>query len=397
MSARPEADEANYLERRTVRTVDARSMRTSRLFDALPPYLGGKRRLVPLILADLAAELPAAEWPGASFCDPMCGGGAVALAAKAQGFEVYASDRARRGAIVAAALIANSSVRLREADWLPALGPDDLRANGAAAVSVFTPAQARRIDGLLTAAAARQAPARALLELLAIKLVCRLFPMSLPQRHGRGARGGGGVRHDLPTPARPLPAPRSLDPTGGPAHPRDRDQRGRDRRPRARHPARRARGDRGQPAEVIYLDPLSCHIIRIALRGSRFVAPQRGAGSSTGSGRAGPTRRLSLPPGCLSYRRRRRPFFAGLEPGLLPEQHALAAVLPGRAHLGTDVLCGQRQMALHGRGHVAATELDAPSVAGLERGAVWLSGLMGTATSPDLHVLRLEFRERRHL
>ena len=34
MSARPEADEANHPERRTV---DARSMRTSRLFDALPP------------------------------------------------------------------------------------------------------------------------------------------------------------------------------------------------------------------------------------------------------------------------------------------------------------------------------------------------------------------------
>ncbi len=64
----------------------------------------------------------------------------MALAAKAQGFEVYASDRARRGAIVAAALIANSSVRLREADWLATLRPDDLRANGAAAVSVFTPA-----------------------------------------------------------------------------------------------------------------------------------------------------------------------------------------------------------------------------------------------------------------
>ena len=58
MSARPEADEANCLERRTART------RTPRLFDALPAYLGGKRRLVPLILADLAAELPPAEWPG---------------------------------------------------------------------------------------------------------------------------------------------------------------------------------------------------------------------------------------------------------------------------------------------------------------------------------------------
>ena len=74
----------------------------------------------------------------------MCGGGAVALAAKAQGFEVYASDRARRGAIVAAALIANSSVRLREADWLPTLRPDDLRENGAAAVSAVAAPPADR-------------------------------------------------------------------------------------------------------------------------------------------------------------------------------------------------------------------------------------------------------------
>ena len=124
----------------------------------------------------------------------------MALAAKAQGFEVYASDRARRGAIVAAALIANSSVRLREADWLPALRPDDLRANGTAAVSVFTAAQARRIDGLLTAAAARQAPTRALLELLAIKLVCRLFPMSLPNATD-AARAAAGA-YDTISPRR---------------------------------------------------------------------------------------------------------------------------------------------------------------------------------------------------
>ena len=170
------------------------------LFDALPAYLGGKRRLAPLILADLAAELPPAEWPGTSFCDPMCGGGAVALAAKAQGFEVYASDRARRGAIVAAALIANSSVRLRDADWLPALRPDDLRANGAAAGSIFTAAQARRIDGLLATAAARQPPTRALLELLVSKLVCHLFPMSLPSA-GDAARAAAG-EYDTISPRR---------------------------------------------------------------------------------------------------------------------------------------------------------------------------------------------------
>ena len=149
---------------------------------------------MPLILADLAAELPAAEWPRGLLLRPRCAGaGRWRLAAKAQGFEVYASDRARRGAIVAAALIANSSVQLREADWLPALRPDDLRANGAAAVSVFTPAQARRIDGLLTAAAARQAPTRALLELLAIQAGLPPLPDVAAQRHGRGARGGGGV------------------------------------------------------------------------------------------------------------------------------------------------------------------------------------------------------------
>ncbi len=230
-------------------------MRTSRLFDALPPYPGGKRRLVPLILADLAAELPAAEWPGASFCDPMCGGGAVALAAKAQGFEVYASDRARRGAIVAAALIANSSVQLREADWLPALRPDDLRANGAAAVSVFTPAQARRIDGLLTAAAARQAPTRALLELLAIKLVCRLFPMSLPNATdaARAAAGeydtisprrlGHYLRRDRwiqPAGLRTLATAINGGVIGGRGHAAQRDA----------HEAIAA-----SPAEVIYLDP----------------------------------------------------------------------------------------------------------------------------------------------
>ena len=238
-----------------MRTVDARPMRTSRLFDTLPPYLGGKRRLAPLILADLAAELPPAEWPGAFFCDPMCGGGAVALAAKAQGFEVYASDRARRGAIVAAALIANSSVRLREADWLPALRADDLRANGAAAVSVFTAAQARRIDGLLTAAAARQAPTRALLELLAIKLVCRLFPMSLPDATD-AARAAAG-EYDTISPRRLvhyLRRDRWIQPAGlrtlatainggvigGRGHATQRD-------------AREAIA--ASPAEVIYLDP----------------------------------------------------------------------------------------------------------------------------------------------
>ena len=47
-------------------------------YGALPPYLGGKRRLAPLIFALLAETRPRASWPGLAFLDPCCGGGAVA-------------------------------------------------------------------------------------------------------------------------------------------------------------------------------------------------------------------------------------------------------------------------------------------------------------------------------
>ena len=83
---------------------------------ALPPYLGAKRRLCPLIFAALAQVLPRQEWHHATFLDPMYGGGAVVLSAKAHGFHTTASDLAERGAIVASALIANDRVRLRRAD-----------------------------------------------------------------------------------------------------------------------------------------------------------------------------------------------------------------------------------------------------------------------------------------
>ncbi len=78
-------------------------------FQALPAYFGGKRRLCPLIFALLGDVLRREAWREATFVDPFCGGGAVALYAKAQGFDVTASDLAERGAVMARALIANSS------------------------------------------------------------------------------------------------------------------------------------------------------------------------------------------------------------------------------------------------------------------------------------------------
>ena len=92
-------------------------------FAALPAYFGGKRRLCPLIFALIAEVLPRTEWARAALLDPFCGGGAVSLHAKAQGFEVVASDLSERSTVVARALIANSSTRLARNDILDLFRP----------------------------------------------------------------------------------------------------------------------------------------------------------------------------------------------------------------------------------------------------------------------------------
>ena len=94
----------------------SRKPHTLHFLDALPPYLGGKRRLSPLIFAALSDTLPRSKWHGARLADPFCGGGAVALHAKARGFEVIASDIALRAVIPARALVANSHTKLHRSD-----------------------------------------------------------------------------------------------------------------------------------------------------------------------------------------------------------------------------------------------------------------------------------------
>src|ERR687898_542334 len=85
-------------------------------FRALPAYLGGKRRLTPLIFAALNEVVPREEWSGAIFLDPFLGGGSVSLHAKAVGFEVHCNDVAFRSALIGHALIENSVVHLTSAD-----------------------------------------------------------------------------------------------------------------------------------------------------------------------------------------------------------------------------------------------------------------------------------------
>lgn len=150
-------------------------------YGALPAYLGGKRRLVGPILGLLAGVLPRSAWRGARLLDPMSGGGAFALGAKAAGFDVTASDLALRAVIPARALVANSSRRLSRADVgllhhatgeAPDTSIDD-------APDVFLPEHRGWFLAALAYAAEHDGPLRSLIELLVIKLILRTQPMSM--------------------------------------------------------------------------------------------------------------------------------------------------------------------------------------------------------------------------
>ena len=88
------------------------------IWGALPPYLGGKRRLCPLIFREIDRILPRRHWRELAFLDGFLGGGSVSLYAKAQGFRVVSCDIAQRAITVGEALIANSRVRLTCEDVL---------------------------------------------------------------------------------------------------------------------------------------------------------------------------------------------------------------------------------------------------------------------------------------
>ena len=177
--------------------------RTPTFFRGLPAYLGGKRRFCPLLFSLLAEHLPRADWQARRFLDPFSGGGAVSLYAKAQGFEVWASDLAERAAVVCRALIANSSVRLRFEDVLDLFqDPADDYARVAAkhCPSTFSAQQAAWLDRALARARRRSEPARSLLLLLIIKLALRCQPMSMLR--GTDARAAATGDYDRVSPRR---------------------------------------------------------------------------------------------------------------------------------------------------------------------------------------------------
>jgi hypothetical protein len=129
------------------------------LWSALPPYLGGKRRLCPTIFREVDRILPRRHWPGLTFLDGFLGGGSVSLYAKAQGFRVVSTDIAARSLAIGQALIENSRVRLTHEDVLR-LAKDDGAAPGRVETE-YSPStlalnQARLLDRALRVAAETQ-------------------------------------------------------------------------------------------------------------------------------------------------------------------------------------------------------------------------------------------------
>lgn len=87
-----------------------------RMFDALVPYFGGKRKLCPVIFRQISKYLPREKWQGKIFVDAFLGSGAVSLYAKAQGFKIIANDIAERSYIAGKAIIENNLTLLSEED-----------------------------------------------------------------------------------------------------------------------------------------------------------------------------------------------------------------------------------------------------------------------------------------
>ena len=158
-----------------------RSRKRLSMWSALPPYLGGKRRLCPLIFREIDRIVPRRRWRDLTFLDAFLGGGSVSLYAKAQGFSVISTDIAERAIVIGRALVENSRVRLRREDVLRLLAPRDGvtgRVETTIAPSVFTLEQARFIDSALAVAATTEDPAKAnLIRLLAMRtaLLCHAY------------------------------------------------------------------------------------------------------------------------------------------------------------------------------------------------------------------------------
>jgi adenine-specific DNA-methyltransferase len=96
-----------------------------RMFDALLPYFGGKRKLCPLIFKGVRKYIPREQWQGKVFVDAFLGSSAVSLYAKAQGFKIICNDIAERCFIAGKALIENNNIYISNTDICRLILPNE--------------------------------------------------------------------------------------------------------------------------------------------------------------------------------------------------------------------------------------------------------------------------------
>jgi adenine-specific DNA methylase len=142
---------------------------------ALPPYQGGKRRL----LGQIFKHLPRPE-EAPVFVDAFLGGGSVSLYAKARGYRVVCNDIALRSQIVGEALITNDHVTLGQEDVTRLFVGSG---NGGGFIEehfadkVVTAEHARFLDTAFENARLASGSKKWLLLLLLVKYVFRMRPM----------------------------------------------------------------------------------------------------------------------------------------------------------------------------------------------------------------------------
>jgi hypothetical protein len=142
---------------------------------ALPPYFGGKRRLLGRIFKHVPKpdEAPI-------FVDAFLGGGSVSLFAKGRGYRVVCNDIALRSHVVGKALIENNHVRLTPEDVTRLFVEGEAESHFIEdnfARSVVTTKHARFLDRALPVARGAEGMKKWLLLLLLIKYVLRMRPM----------------------------------------------------------------------------------------------------------------------------------------------------------------------------------------------------------------------------
>lgn len=138
-----------------------------KIFDAVMPFLGGKRKMAERIIGESQGEV---------FCDIFSGGGSVSLKAKQKGMKVIANDVAFRSKIVGDALIKNQNQKLTKEDVYSLFFPSEN--NGFIernyVPKVFIPQVARFLDVAFANVRKRPTPKRELLFLLLMKYIMAL-------------------------------------------------------------------------------------------------------------------------------------------------------------------------------------------------------------------------------